>query len=134
MFTLDLSPTYTLPVTVQVRAANGEPQPETFQAEFLRMGPEEFGAFRDDIAARQLDNIAISQHVLKGWTELADAQGAAVPFTDATRDALLKGVTGAAEAVMRTWFESVMEDVRKNLLPPAADGRVAEKKSPLALV
>jgi len=134
MFLLDLSPTYTLPVTVQVRAANGETQPEIFQAEFLRMGPEAFNAFRADIAARKLDNIAISQHVLQGWSDLADAAGAAVPFTEATRDALLKGVTGAAEAVMHTWFESVMEDVRKNLLPPDAAGRAAEQKAPLTLL
>jgi hypothetical protein len=125
MFKLDLSPTYSLPVTVQVRDASGEIKPETFRAEFLRMGPAEFNAFREDIAARQLDNIAISTHILKGWSELVDNNGAAVPFTDLTRDALLQNVTGAAEAVMHTWFESVMEDVRKNLLPPPATGPAA---------
>lgn len=122
MFKLDLSPTYTLPVTVQVRDAAGASQPETFHAEFLRMGPDEFQAYRATIEAQQLSNIDIARKVLVGWSEMADAAGAPVPYSDAARDALLGQVTGAAEAVLRTWYESVMEDVRKNLLPSAATG------------
>lgn len=125
MFILDLSPTYTLPVTVQVRAANGEAHPETFQAEFLRMGPADFDAYQQTMREQHLADADIAKHVLRGWSELADAKGAAVPFTEATCDALLRGVTGAAGAIARIWIDSVLEDVRKNLLPPDAAGPAA---------
>jgi hypothetical protein len=125
MFKLDLSPTYSLPVTVQVRGASGEIKPETFRAEFLRMGPEEFDAYQQSMREQNLTDADIATHVLRGWHDMVDGTGAAVPFDAAHLDALLRGVTGAAAALARTWIESVLEEVRKNLLPPPATGPAA---------
>jgi len=129
MFTLDLSPTYRMPVTLQVRGADGQFQADTFQADFRRMGPEEFDAYRETIQAQSLTDRDISQHVLCGWSDLQDAAGAPVPFDAAHVAALLGGVQGAAVAIARIWMESVMEEVRKNFSPPADTGPAAANKT-----
>lgn len=129
MFNLDLSPTYRAPVTVQVRDAAGHLQADAFTAEFLRMGPDEFREFRLTIEDQGLSNRDIARKVLVGWTDLQDAAGAPVPYSDQARDILLGRVTGVAEAIMRTWYETVMEDVRKNLMPSADAGPAAVVKA-----
>ena len=123
---LDLSPTYRMPVTVQVRGADGQILPETFTAEYLRMGPAEFDAYRATIHDQALSDQAIARHVLRGWDDLFDGEGRPVPFTTPALEALLGGVQGAAVAIARTYMDSVMEEVRKNWLPPVATGPAAE--------
>jgi hypothetical protein len=130
MFTLDLSPTYTVPVTIQVRAEDGTHTAGTIQADLLRMGPNEFEAYHAQIREQNLSDQDVTRHVLKGWADLVDPKGAPISYSAATRDALLAQVTGAATAIARAWHESVMEDVRKNLYPPVADGRAAETVAP----
>jgi len=125
MFKLDLSPTYTLPVTIQVRGADGSHTAGTIQAELLRMGPDDFEAYHAQIRAQNLSDQDVTRHVLKGWTDLVDAARVPIPYSDTARDALIAQVTGAATAIARAWHESVLEDVRKNLYPPDADGRAA---------
>lgn len=129
MFVLDLSPTYTLPVTLQVRGADGQFQAETFSAEFLRLGPDDFESYRKTIMEERLGDQDIARHVLRGWSDMQDGQGAPVPFDEPHREALLRGVQGAAVAIARAWMESVLEDIRKNCLPPAATGPAAELKA-----
>ena len=130
MFTLDLSHTYRANVTVYIRDAEGAQQPHTFQADFLRMGPEAFRDYMAQVSANGLDDRAVAAHVLQGWHGIADDQGQPVAYSEGTKTALLGGVTGAATAIARVWHESVMDDVRKNLLPPPSDGPAA----PLTLV
>jgi len=130
MFTLDLSPTYRLAVTLHVRGADGQIVPETFTAEFLRMGPEAFEAYRETIHEQNLSDQDIARHVLRGWDDLRDGAGHPVPFNDQTREALLRGIQGAAVAVARTYLDSVLEEVRKNWLPPVAIGPAAEPVTP----
>ena len=125
MFKLDLSPTYTVPVTIQVRGEDGEIKPETFRAEFLRMGPAEFDDYLKHVQHDHLDDADVSLHILRGWSGITTDAGEPVPFSAETRYALLKGVTGAASAIARTWHASVMEEIRKNLLPPPATGPAA---------
>jgi len=127
MFKLDLSPTYTLPVTIQVRGADGIHTTGTIQAELLRMGPDDFEAYHAKIRTQNLSDQDVTRHVLKGWTDLVDPAGNPIPYSDTARDALVAQVTGAATAIARAWHESVLEDVRKNLYPPDADGRAAVK-------
>ena len=123
---LDLSPTYCMPVTLQVRQEDGQLLPETFTGHFLRMGTEEFETYRQTLVAEKTPDMDIARHVLRGWSDMEDAAGAPVPFDAAHLNALLLGVQGAPVAIVRIWMASVLEELRKNLLPPPSTGSAAE--------
>lgn len=127
---LDFSPTYAIPVTLQVRGQDGQISPETFTAHFLRMGPDEFTAYRHEIVEQKIPDQAIARRVLQGWSGMEDGEGAEVPFDPPHLDALLAGVHGADVAIVRAWMASVMEELRKNLLPPPSTGSAAANEQP----
>jgi hypothetical protein len=124
-FVLKQSDSYTWPVSIRLPANGGKRERQTFDAEFKRLPQSRINQIQ--VLAQQrikaaengtdLDNgvsdQSIADEILLGWDGIIDGDGEPVPFTK-TNKALLLDVPMLAGALIEAYFESLVEEKRKN--------------------
>lgn len=116
MFKLAASPHYWWPIKL-LQPADGEVAgvvlEHQFEAKFARLDEDEFDALVKRIRDEKPTDRVIAAWVLKGYRELADESGAAIPFDEANVQRLLRQ-PGAGSAVVSAFFESRRPSAAKN--------------------
>ena len=127
-FILDLSESYSWPVTVKVPHDGGRFRSFTFEAEFRRVSQErreqlgrqlmrqkriiEDGDMADDfLTPRQ-----IADELLVGWSGIMDTEGEGakpVPFSEKVKAQLLN-IGDVADAILAAWNDSIPGAKAKN--------------------
>ena len=117
MFTLDLSGTYCWPVAVEV-PEDGRHRKMSFNGEFQRLHQDRvnelYSAMQERLVAMQagesspdlIDDRAIADEVLCGWSGILDADGEEIAYSAAIKAKLLN-VQSVAAAVVTAWGESL---------------------------
>lgn len=114
MFTLDLSSTFFWPCRFMVPRADGARHDEqTFDVEFRRLSQDEITAMLKRAGDDKLSDNELAREILCGWKGVVDAQGAPVPYSEASRDRAL-AVPGLGSAVMRAFFAAHSGAAAKN--------------------
>lgn len=110
-YCIQKDPTFTTQIDVVEPGTSetGEVETSSFVAKFKRLNDEECKSIRDSGET----DIEQLRKVLVGWYGLVDASGAEVPFSDATRDALLS-IPAALHAISVAFFPSLRGAARKN--------------------
>lgn len=124
MFTLDLSDSYRWPVSIDV-PDNGRHKAMTFDGEFQRLPQDRINELHalmhqrmvamqaGEISADLIDDRAIADEVLIGWSSIVDRDGEEVPYSDTLKLKLLQ-VPAAAAAIVNAWGESLRRAKTKN--------------------
>ncbi|TWI65169.1 hypothetical protein IP91_02576 [Pseudoduganella lurida] len=107
MFKIALSATYRIKIHVEIPAESGKIDKSDFTAEFKRCDLEKLDELRKE---PQRDVI---RAVLVGWDGLVDEDNNAVPFNEATREAVL-AIPQAMFALIETFWSSVQTAKQKN--------------------
>lgn len=113
MFKIDLSDDYAYPVTLDIRDDKGRVKKEQFTARFKRLPQAELDELMDKAKNQEITDAELAATVLSGWDGIADEDGNAIPFNDATRDQVLD-VFPVRPSVIAAWFESLTGAKRKN--------------------
>ena len=123
-FVLDLSDSYSWPVTVEV-PEDGRHRTMKFDGEFARLDQDRINEIHAAMQARLvamqsgeddvelIDDQGIASEVLVGWAGILDGDGNEVVYSEAVKAKLLK-VSAVAAAVVRAWGESLRSGKRKN--------------------
>ena len=127
-FVLDLSDSYSWPVTVRVPQNGGRFRSYTFDVEFLRVSQERREELGRQLAAQQnrvdagdlegelLTPRTIAQELVVGWSGILADEGkdaAEVPYSEATKAQLLN-VPDVADAILQAWQASIPGAKAKN--------------------
>lgn len=112
MFKLDLSDSYTWPVTVEVVDA-GKSAKHTFDAQFRRLKQSQIDELIAAVRDGHKSDADLVAEVLVGWAGVKDAAGEDIPFTESSRDRVMD-VYPVRPAVLAAWFESLAGAKRKN--------------------
>lgn len=107
-FKIALSPTYKRKVTVELPNDKGTMDKATFMAEFKRCDQDEIERLGQIPHQR-----AVLEEVLVGFTDLQDENNQPVPYSEATKDALLK-IPQALQGTAREFWLSVYRAPEKN--------------------
>ena len=100
MFKIDLSPTFWAPVRFEAPAPTGhQRQVHEFSGQFPRMTVDELEALGQKAAGDAWPDRQVAAHLLRGWSDVADQHGNALPFTPDNVTAVLN-VAGVAAAVV----------------------------------
>ena len=110
-YCIQKDPTFTTTIDVVEPGTSetGEVEKSSFVAKFKRLSDDECKSMLDS-GDTDVDQI---RKVLVGWYGLVDANGADVPFNEATRDALLS-IPAALNAIVLAFFPSLRGAARKN--------------------
>jgi hypothetical protein len=127
-FVLDLSDSYSWPVTVKVPQDGGRFRSYAFDVEFLRVSQERREELGRQLAAQQnrveagdfegelLTPRSIAQELVVGWSGILTSEGKGaeeVPYSEATKAQLLN-VPDVAEAILQAWQASIPGAKAKN--------------------
>ncbi|AEA59774.1 hypothetical protein [Burkholderia gladioli] len=110
-YCIQKEPTFTTKIDVVEPGTSetGEVETSSFVAKFKRLDDAQLKSMIDSGDA----DVEQIRKVLVGWYGLVDASGAEVPFSDATRDALLS-IPAALHAITMAFFPSLRGAARKN--------------------
>lgn len=109
MFTLDLSPSYSWPVSVSLPDDNGQYKEHAFNAKFKRMKQSEIESM---LEAEGMTDRKVAEQVMVGWSDVS-ANGAAVDYSPEAAGVLLD-IPGVPSAITRAFLDSVTGSGRKN--------------------
>jgi hypothetical protein len=127
-FVLDLSDSYSWPVTVKVPQDGGRFRSYAFDVEFLRVSQERREELGRQLAAQQnrvdagdlegelLTPRSIAQELVVGWSGILTSEGKGgeeVPYSEATKAQLLN-VPDVADAILQAWQASIPGAKAKN--------------------
>ncbi len=104
---------YKWPVKFSVAQDGGGYEVMTFDAEFKRIGRDEFHSLMDDAEADE-SSVKLLREVMIGWTGILDGEGNEVPFSETNREALFNFRPGLPLQISRCYFESIAADKVKN--------------------
>lgn len=123
-FVLDLSDSYRWPVAVDV-PEDGRHKTMKFDGEFARLPQDRINALYSAMQARLvamqagestadlIDDREIAEEVLVGWSNILDADGEEVPYSEAIKAKLLN-VPKVAASIVTAWGDSLQGAKRKN--------------------
>lgn len=120
-FVLDLSDTYTWPVTLYIPVA-GRKEKHTFDGEFRRLPQTRINeivrlARRMEMRlaedGEELVDQDAAREVLAGWSGVVDKDGKEIPFSDKQLGRMLELPRVAAQIVL-AWFDSIEVAKKKN--------------------
>lgn len=120
-FVLDLSDTYTWPITLMIPVA-GRREKYTFDGEFRRLPQTRINEIvrlarkmelrlADD--GEELVDQDAAREVLAGWSGVLDKDGKEIPFSEASLNKMLELPRVAAQIVL-AWFDSIEVAKKKN--------------------
>lgn len=124
-FVLKQSDSYTWPVSIKLPANGGKRERQTFDAEFKRLAQSRINEIQREVQLRVkanekgedtgegISDQSIADEILVGWDGIVDGDGEPVPFSNAVKAQLLD-VPMMAGALVAAYFESLMEQKRKN--------------------
>ena len=111
MFTLDLSPSYSWPVTLQLAADGGEFQEFTFDVQLKRLEQDRIREILQPAEGKALTDEDACRELVMGWSGISDKKGADLPFSEAALAKLLK-VHGAPGAIVKAWLDSINPEAK----------------------
>ena len=109
MFQIATKTTCKWPGTVLVPQDGGKRGKQTFTAEFALLPDERSRALRNG----EISDDDFLREVLVGWSGVADADGADLPFSDEARDRLI-AIPYVRVALIEAYFDFVAGGRRKN--------------------
>ena len=124
-FVLKQSDSYTWPVSIKLPANGGKRERQTFDAEFKRLAQSRINEIQAEVQRRvkaaeagedvqgSISDVSLADEILVGWEDVNDGDGEAVPFSKAAKAQLLE-VPMLASAIIEAYFESLVEQKRKN--------------------
>jgi hypothetical protein len=124
-FVLTQSSSYLWPVSFDVPIDGGRHEKQTFDAELKRLPQSRIieiqeavqkrlsAIQRDDETDGMITDQEIAGEILIGWSGVNDADGTAIPFSEASKAQLLDVPTVTA-AVVTSYFTSLQGAKRKN--------------------
>jgi hypothetical protein len=127
-FVLDLSDSYSWPVTVKVPQDGGRFRTHTFDVEFRRVSQERREELGRQLAAQQnrvqagnldgelLTPRTIADELVVGWSGILTSEGKGgedVPYSEATKAQLLN-IGDVADAILEAWQASIPGAKSKN--------------------
>lgn len=113
MFTLQLSPTYFVEVTLRVPIDAGKVATATFDAELRRLSQSEHDALMERARRDQLSDSEVARMLMVGWRKVRGADSAELPFSPDALGQLLQ-VAGAGTAICAAYLGSVQQAATKN--------------------
>lgn len=135
-FILDQASTYRWPVEFDIPGDGGRRVKQSFDAEFQRIDQERVEEIVRCVKRREAleeagreipdeldgyDAISVARSLLAGWSGIAGADGADVPFTEATVARVL-GTPTVATMIVQAWADSIAGSKRKNSSAPRGIG------------
>ncbi len=102
MFKLQQSDSYSWPIKVKMPTDGGRFIEQTFDAVFKRLPASKT---KELVEAESMNDIEFAKSVIVGWKGITDDNGAEVPFSEGTRDALLD-VPSVATAIVEAYLMS----------------------------
>lgn len=124
-FVLKQSDSYSWPVSIKLPADGGKRERQTFDAEFKRLPQSRINEIqelvqkqikateRGEATASEISDQSIADEILVGWDGIVDGEGEPVPYSKASK-AMLLDVPMMAGALISVYFESLVEQKRKN--------------------
>lgn len=124
-FVLKQSDSYSWPVSIKLPADGGKRERQTFDAEFKRLPQSRINEIqelvqkqikateRGEATASEISDLSIADEILVGWDGIVDGEGEPVPYSKASK-AMLLDVPMMAGALISVYFESLVEQKRKN--------------------
>ncbi len=106
-------------------ADGGKREKATFSAVFNRLSQSRINEIQVQVqqlikgadAGKELqggiNDLSLADEILVGWDDVTDGDGEAIPFTKAAKAQLLE-VPMLASAIIEAYFESLVEQKRKN--------------------
>lgn len=106
-------------------ADGGKREKVSFTAVFKRLSQSRINEIQVEVQRRVksteageelqggISDVSLADEILMGWDEVTDGDGEAVPFTKAAKAQLLE-VPMLASAIIEAYFESLVEQKRKN--------------------
>lgn len=129
MFKLVKEPVAPWPARWNGVSPTGEVVEQSLTLEMVRIGHEEFNRlFPTDGSVPPLNDRAMFDRLVRGWSGVVDADDRALAFSDANITALLD-VAGFAAAFGRayiTYWAAIREEREKNSAPSPAGKQAAE--------
>jgi hypothetical protein len=113
MFKIDLSKTYTYPVTIEIKTEDGKTKKQSFKAKFNRYSQTELDEIIKDSQDNEINDQQLAEKVLVGWEGIQDADGNDLEFNNENRDVVLDAFP-VRPSVIEAWFESLQGAKRKN--------------------
>lgn len=113
MFVISQTSSYKWPVAVEFPIDGGRVEKQSFDAEFRRLSQTRIEEIRKLIEDGGITDRDFAREVLIGWNGVIDGNGDPVPFSEATRDALLD-VPLVSASIIRAFMESLAGARRKN--------------------
>ena len=113
MFKLSLPKDYSWPVKFDVIDGNGRKQTFSFTATFPRLPQSELDDIMNGTKDGQIDDGALADKVLIGWSGVQDEDGNELAFSEANKAQLLETFP-VRPSVIKAWFESLTGAPRKN--------------------
>ena len=124
-FVLNQSDNYSWPVSIRLPADGGKREKQTFEAVFKRLPQSRINEIQAEVQRRVkateageelkdgISDISLADEILVGWTGVVDGDGEEVAFSKAMKAQLLD-VPMLASAIIEAYFESLVEQKRKN--------------------
>jgi hypothetical protein len=113
-FKIAVSPTYTVPVKVDIPADDGKTQRRVFTARFKRLEQEELEELTERMNKGELTDKQIIDEVLVGWgDDVMSEDGEKLEFNASNLNSLLR-VFPTKPTIVRTFFDSIKQATRKN--------------------
>lgn len=119
-FVLSKSATYTWPVNIETATDGGKQRRESFTAEFRRLDQSRIDEINIIAARRQrqlegkepinpaddISDLEIANEILAGWSDIFDADGEQVPFTESAKKELIE-IPTVAHSLCKAFVESM---------------------------
>lgn len=123
-FVLKQSDSYRWPVSFKLPIDGGKREKQSFEAEFKRLPQSRImeiqaqaqrliKAAEDGEQIEGISDLSVADEVLVGWSGIVDEDGEEVPFSKTNKAALLE-VPMLAASLIQAYFESLVEEKRKN--------------------
>jgi hypothetical protein len=124
-FVLKQSTSYKWPVSFKLPVDGGKYEKQTFEAEFRRLPQARLNEIQDAVQERtraakagepidgMINDQAVADEILIGWSNVLDEDGDEIPFTTANKQQLLE-VSALASSIIVAYFESVTGNKLKN--------------------
>ncbi len=106
-------------------ADGGKREKATFSAVFKRLSQSRINEIQTEVQRRvkaaeagedvrgSISDVSLADEILLGWEDVTDGDGEPVPFSKAAKAQLLE-VPMLASAIIEAYFESLVEQKRKN--------------------
>lgn len=120
-FVLSQTPHYEWPVEYRTPIDGGKYKPSAFVAEFKRLPQSRLDEIFKGATEDEVDDDAVLDEVLMGWSDIKDQEGNEFECTDANRRILLD-LPGMRSTLLRAYFGSIEGAARKNSKRPRHTG------------